>query len=178
MTEDFVTAVLIRYITEDDRFGAVVARIELLSPSNMPGHTAYEAYRDNRSEALYSGTPLIEIDYLHEFRPPLLKVPIYPRQPDSCPYNIYVSDPRPSVKEGKLSRYSFSIDEPFKVVTIPLAGEATLDFDFGAVYHHTFERGRWGVYIDYEQLLLRFETYNATDQARIKAKMAALVPTK
>jgi hypothetical protein len=174
VTEDFVTAVVIRQVTTDDRFGTVVTRIELLSPSNMPGHTAYESYRINRSEALYSETPLIEIDYLHELPPPLLKVPIYPSQPDSYPYNIYISDPRPSVPEGHLIHYRFSVDEPFKIVTIPLAGEETLDFDFGAVYHHTFARGRWGVYLDYDQLPLRFESYSPADQERITAKAAQL----
>jgi hypothetical protein len=114
------------------------------------------------------------VDYLHEFRPPLFKVPMYPRQPDSYPHNIYVNDPRPTLQAGRLIHYRFGVDDAFKIVGIPLSGQEFIDFDFGAVYHHTFMRGRWGNIVDYEQLPLRFETYSPIDQQRIQAKMAAI----
>lgn len=176
LTEDFVPAVVIREVPQGNQLGKVVTRIELLSPSNLPGHTGYATYRLGRADTLHAGVPLVEIDYVHELRPPLLKVPTYPYHPEAKAYNIYVSDPRPSVSEGRLIHYSFSVDEPVEIVTIPLADEEVLDFDFGAVYHHTFVMRRWGVYIDYEQLPLRFETYSPADQERIRAKMAVLVP--
>lgn len=66
LTEDVVKAVMIREVRQDARLGRVVTRIELLSPSNKPGHVGYEAYRKARNDALYSRAPLIELDYLHE----------------------------------------------------------------------------------------------------------------
>jgi hypothetical protein len=100
LTEDFVKAVVIRQVSESDHIGIVVTRIELLSPTNKPGHAGYNAYRRNRNMALYSHVPL-------------LNYPVYPNDPKSRPYNILVSDPRPSVKEGRLRAYGFRVDQPF-----------------------------------------------------------------
>lgn len=171
LTEDFIKAVVIRQVSENDRIGVVVTRIELLSPTNKPGHAGYDAYRRNRNTALYSHVPLVEIDYLHELPPPVLNYPIYPHDQNSYPYNILVSDPRPSVKEGRLRAYGFHVDQPFPLIKIPLAGDETLDFDFGAVYQHTFTRGRWGYNLDYTAPPSRFETHHPADRARIEAVM-------
>ena len=71
------------------------------------------------------------------------------------------------------------MDAPFPPVKIPLAGEESLTFDFGAVYQHTYRVGRWGTMVDYRQLPERFETYSPADKARIQqvitrvTKMAA-----
>lgn len=178
LTEDFVPAVIIRQIPGEEPLGTVVTRIELLSPSNLPGHTGYTTYRLGRADTLYAGVPLVEIDYIHELRPPMLKVPRYPRHPNSHPYNIYVSDPRPSIQEGRFTPYSCDVDEPFKPVFIPLSGDEVIEFDLGVAYHHTFVRGRWGTYLDYEQLPLRFDTYSEADQERINARMATLIPSE
>jgi hypothetical protein len=178
LTEDFVPAVIIRQVPGDEPLGTVITRIELLSPSNLPGHTGYTTYRIGRADTLHAGVPLVEVDYIHELRPPMLKVPRYPRHPNSYPYNIYVSDPRPSIQKGHFMPYGFDVDEPFSHVRIPLAGDEFIEFDFGVAYHHTFERGRWGTYVDYEQLPARFETYSPADQERIKTKMAALAAIK
>jgi hypothetical protein len=172
LTEDFVKSIIIRQVSENDRIGVVVTRIELLSPTNKPGHAGYDAYRRNRNTALFSHVPLVEVDYLHELPPPLLNYPIYPLDPYSQPYNILVSDPRPSVKEGRLRAYGFHVDQSFPIVTIPLAGDDTLNFDFGAVYRHTFARGRWGYSLNYAAPPPRFDTYHPLDRARIEAVMA------
>jgi hypothetical protein len=177
LSEDFVTAVVIRDIREDDRLGKIVARIELLSPSNKPDHASYEFYRKARNDALYSRIPLIELDYLHESPPTPMRYPIYPKQPGSHPYNIFVSDPRPSVSEGRFVPYGFDVDDSFPMVVIPLSGDETLKFDFGAVYQYTYKRGRWGMWlnlVDYSQPPLRLHTYSEADQERIRRRMATI----
>jgi hypothetical protein len=174
LSEDFVKAVLIREVQIDERLGQVITRIELLLPSNKPGGAGYEAYRKGRNDALYSHIPLVELDYLHESPPPVMKYPIYPYHTGSHPYNIFVSDPRPSVHAGRLTAYGFDVDAPFPEVILPLAGSETLPFDFGTVYQHTYLRGRRGQSVDYTQPPVRFETYSAADQERIKNRMAAI----
>lgn len=171
--EDFVTAVVIRDMSEGQRLGKVVTRLELLSPSNKPGHYGYEHYRDNRIEAVYSGIPLIEIDYLHETPPPVMKCPIYPRQASSHAYNIYVNLPH----VNKVIIHGFDVDALFPNVVIPLSGDDEIVFDFGLVYQHTYRTMRWGTYpqlVDYTQIPPRFETYSSADQERIRLKMAAI----
>lgn len=164
ISEHFVKAAIIREIDEHDTFGQVVARIELLSPSNKPGHSGYDAYRKGRNEALYSFVPLIELDYLHETSLPF-------NEPRTQAFCIIVSDPRPSVNRGRAQLYNFDVDTPFPAVQIPLAGNDRLTFDFGAAYQHTHETARWGRLIDYASLPARFETYSQADQERIRAVM-------
>ncbi len=171
--EDFVTAVVIRDMSEGQRLGKVVTRLELLSPSNKPGNYGYEHYRDNRVEAVYSGVPLIEIDYLHETPPPVMKCPIYPRQACSHAYHIYVNLP----KENQVVVHGFDVDSPFPVIAIPLSGNDEIAFDFGSVYQHTYRTMRWGTYrqlVDYTHFPARFETYSPADQERIRVKIAAI----
>ena len=165
MAEEFqMSAIVIRDVSDDPEYGHIVTRIELLSPSNKPGDSGYEAYNKGRNEALYSHIPLIEIDYLHETALPLN----YRR---ARAYYVVISDPRPDIASGKAKLHGFGVDVPFPVVKIPLAGSETLSFDFGTVYQQTFERGRWGRMIDYTSPPLRFETYSKEDQERIEAVM-------
>jgi len=164
VTEHFIKAVVIRKIQPHVVAGNVVARIELLSPTNKPGYSGYDGYRTGRNEALFSFVPLIELDYLHETLLPY-------NAPRAKAYAIIVSDPRPSVDAGRAKLYDFDVDERFPIVNIPLAGSDQLTFDFGAVYQHTFARGRWGTYVDYNIPPARFGTYSADDQARIRAVM-------
>jgi hypothetical protein len=148
LTEDFVKAVVIREVREDPRLGRVVARIELLSPSNKPGHVGYEAYRKARNDALYSRVPLIELDYLHESPPTAMNYPIYPHQPRSHPYSVLISDPRPSVSQGRFLAHGLDVDASFPAIQIPLLGDEMLEFDFGEVYHYTYRRAKWGTMVD------------------------------
>lgn len=85
-------AVVIRALEADATLGRVVARIEVLSPSNKPGGSDYSAYENKRIETLESGIPLIEIDYLHETPPVIHGIPVYPEAPGAYPYLIAVSD--------------------------------------------------------------------------------------
>ncbi len=172
LTEDFLRAVVIREVSQNERWGQVVTLIELLSPTNKPGHVGYELYRRKRNEFLYSNLPLIELDYLHESPPPLLNYPVYPYEANSHPYHIFVNDPRPTLETGQVLAYRFDVDQPFPQVTIPLSGDDTLQFDFGAIYQHTFSVGRWGESLNYSAPPPRFETYHPADRVRIEAVMA------
>lgn len=170
---DFVPSVVI-HTTEQDKIGSVVARVELLSPSNMYNRNGYTDYRQSRNRALFSGVVLVEINYLHEFTPPLLRVPVYATHSTAKPYAIYVSDPRLQVEAGPVYVYGAGIDEALPPFTIPLVGGEQLDFDLGAVYHTTYEEGRWWKNVDYSQPPLRFESYTLRDQEIIRAKMTQI----
>ncbi|MBC7812718.1 MAG: DUF4058 family protein [Burkholderiales bacterium] len=172
--EEFVRAVVIHTVEEHGILGQAVARIELISPSNKPGRTGYPAYQKARIDALYSGTPLIEVDYIHELPATVPTYPLYPKAANSQPYTIFINDPRPTVMEGKVRGYGFAVDSLLPTLALPLAGEESLDFDFNAVYQYTYQSGRWGFYVDYRETPLRLHTYNLADQARIQQRMAAV----
>lgn len=171
-------AVVIRELVPQHKLGRVVARIELLSPSNKPGGSNYESYAVKRANAIAEGIPLIEIDYLHEDPPVIVQMPMYPHDADAYPYAIIVSDPRPEWMRGRVQVYGFSVDEPIKRFPLPLSNDKALVFDLNPVYQHTFQAGRWGdILVDYRGEPERFHTYSATDQNKIRAVMArALSP--
>jgi hypothetical protein len=171
---DEPVAIVIREVLDQQDFGRVVTRIELLSPSNKPGHSNYPSYRAKRSHALETKVPLIEIDYLHESPSVVRDVPVYPKYEHSYPYTILVSDPRPDWYVGKMRAYSFHVGEAVKHFRIPLAGEDRILFDLYPVFDHTFRSGRWNTYLDYTTVPARFDTYSADDQARILAIMAQI----
>jgi len=151
-------AAIIREASTQSELGQIVTRIELLSPSNKrPG----SPYFTKRIEALQSGLPLVEIDYLHEQPPVVSKLPVYPHEPGSYPYYIAVSDPRPVWEEGVVSVYGFGVDDPAATFPLPLMDDEKLLFDLNAVYQHTFERGRWSHHVDYAQRPVRWETYHS-----------------
>jgi hypothetical protein len=164
INEHYIKATVIREVEEHNVLSRIAARLELLSPSNKPGYSGYDGYRKGRNEALFSSVPLIELDYLHETLLPY-------NAPRSQAYDILVSDPRPSVEAGSAESYPFDVDAPFPIIDIPLLGDDVLTFDFGAVYQFTFERGKWGTFIDYASPPPRFGTYSPADQARIRAVM-------
>jgi hypothetical protein len=60
-------------------------------------------------------------------------------------------------------------------MTIPLAGEDTLTFDFGAAYRKTFSEMLYGNEVDYAEFPLYFERYSEADQARIASRMLAVL---
>lgn len=167
-------AVVIRAQAEEGALGQVVARIELLSPSNKPGGGDASAYEDRRIESLESGVPLIEIDYLHETLPIIPGLPVYPLDDGAYPYMIVVSDPRPAWDTGKVAVYGFGVDEPLPVVPIPLLEAEQVIFDFDAVYQHTFTARRLHNLIDYADEPHRFQTYSREDQQRILEHITSL----
>lgn len=166
-------AIVIR-TADDPLFGKVVTRIELLSPSNKPGGAGYAAYRLKRGEALKSDVPLVEIDYLHESRSPIENAPVYPTDAAAFPYTITVTKPQQQV-----SGYTARVDNPLPTVPIPLLGDAFANFSFDDVYQYTIGEEPWRTLItrdiDMQQPPVRFETYSADDQARVRRVMARIV---
>jgi hypothetical protein len=171
-------AAIIREVEPLGKLGRIIARIELLSPSNKPNNRHYASYQVRRYEAIDSGVPLIEIDYLHEWRSILPQLRIYPTHPNALPYMIIVTDPRPGWVEGKVSVYGFRVGEPIHKFPIPLAGSESLGFDLTPVYQHTFHAGRWGTTLDYSAEPERFATYHPEDQKRIREVMSRIAEAR
>lgn len=172
--EDVLSSVVIYEVMAGAAGDRPVTRIELLSASNKPPSFAYPHYLDKRQQSLESGLCVVELDYLHEQRSPLLKLPSYPGgDPGSFPYLIIVNDPWPSTQAGETYLYGFRVDDPVPVVAFPLADEDTLAFDFGSAYNITFSRNRYyGLHaVDYAELPVNFDAYQPDDQARIQAVM-------
>lgn len=165
--EDIFTPSVVIY--KNEYMGEPITRIELLSPTNKRGGSGYQAYQGSRLMALHSGTSLIELDYLHQSLSSLPEMSPYPEHPDSHPYSLAVTDCRLSKNpDWNMLIYLRDVDITLPThVTIPLAGDDDLIFDFNAVYQFTFEIGRWGTHIDYEQRPVNFESYSQADQKRI-----------
>jgi Protein of unknown function (DUF4058) len=153
--------------------GIPVTRFELLSPGNKPGGAHHAQYLRNRQETLLVGLRLVEIDWLHESRPIIPAIPSYPDgEDDSYAYSIIVSDPRPSLDEGKTLVYGFTVEQPAPTINIPLDGEDFVTLDFGRVYNQTIERRNYYSLIDYTQEPARSQAYSEKDRAYIRQRMA------
>lgn len=174
--ESYMTAIVIRELTEQGKIGKPVTWIELLSPTNKPPNSGYWHYRDKRIAAIQNGIALVEIDYLHETQSPVPRLPSYPYDDDrTFPYTIVVTNPRPSLREGKLEIYGFRVDEPIPTIAIPLLGEEMIALDINTVYNRTFTTfPTFSLRADYEQLPVNFERYHPSDQQRIQARMASI----
>jgi hypothetical protein len=164
-------AVLIRETMKQGRLGRVVARIELLSPSNKPKGSHYQAYRAKRISVIETGIPLIEIDYLHELPSPFTQLPLYPNEERSYPYHVLISDPRPDWGTREIQAFSFYVSQPVTSFPLPLDRDEIVAIDLNVVYQETLGAGAWLDLIDYAQLPERFETYSADDQAFIREVM-------
>jgi hypothetical protein len=81
----------------------------------------------------------------------------------------------PTFEAGLATTYAFHVDEPIPILGIPLAGQDTLELDFGAVYNRTFKSlTAYGQRVDYERLPEHFERYSPADQERIRRRMTAV----
>jgi hypothetical protein len=167
-----VFSVVIYQIESDERLPVV--RLELLSPSNKIGGSHAAVYEQNRWEALNSGLPLVEIDYLHESQSPIHNLPDYPHNHNAYPYHVTITDPRLPPDAKSVRSFGFRVDDAIPSLPIPLLGEDLVVVDFNAVYQHTFEGGRWGEDVDYAVEPLRMDTCREDDQAKIRAKMKAI----
>ena len=169
--QQFLSAVII-YEVENDTLGKAITRIELLSPVNKT--SAYFSYAEKRAAALRSEVCLVEIDYLHQTPSPLRKIPSYlRRQPKSSAYYVAVSIPRPSLNEGKVIAYPFSVDMHIPLVEIPLSGDERITLDLNPIYDRTFSAtSNHSRRVDYAELPLNFDTYSPADQERIRQRMA------
>jgi hypothetical protein len=172
---EYIDSVVIKLEREGELFP--VTRIELLSPANKPDSAYYPRYMTRRYETLSAGITLVEIDYLHEMPPIRSALPSYRnREEGAFPYQVLVSEPQPTVSEGRTAVYGFGVDEEIPVVPLPLANGDVIALPLGEVYHHTFAaRPSYGeVRVDYEVEPPNFESYTPDDQERIRARMAAV----
>jgi hypothetical protein len=173
--EEYLMGLVVYRFETGELPGISVTRIELLSPANKPGGSHYAQYLRNRRETLQSGLRLVELDFLHETRPVIARIPSYPDgAPDAYPYSIIVSDPRPTLDEGKTDVYGFSPDQPIPVIDVPLDGQDTVRVDFGRVYNKMFERRAFALMTDYQHEPQRFDTYSERDQVYIRSRMAEI----
>jgi len=173
--ERYGQAVVIHEVSQG-RIGRPVTRLEILSPSNMPGQNGYDQYSTKREQTLLAGIRVVEMNLLHEFRPSVAQIPSYrDHDPQSHPYMIIVFDPSPKFQDGRILVYACDVESTLPATPIPLIGTETLVFDFDAPYQYVFSSQRY-VYamIDYAELPLAFDTYSPADQERIRARMEAI----
>jgi hypothetical protein len=166
-------------IVQGESFGRYkpITRIELLSPANKPPGSHASRYQVSRTETLLSGIHMVEIDYLHERRFPVERVPSYPdRKPGSLPYNFLVSFGEREDRAGQVLRFGCLVDEKIPPIPIPLM-HGVVNLGLNGVYKRTF--GSNPAYgediVDYAQPPLGMETYSEGDQARIRQIMALAV---
>jgi len=176
LEDNMLAAVVIYEIVEDNMPGQAVTRLELLSPANKPPHAHNRQYAAKRLQTLHSGLNLVEIDYLHEQRPVLNVLPGYPdNEPGAFPYHIIVSDPRPTLEEGRAIVYGFGVADPLATITLPVAGDDTITLDMGAVYTRTYEGVRlYRIVVDYGQEPVNFDRYHPADREKIRQRMAEI----
>lgn len=161
--------------------GKPIAWIELLSPANKGDSDDAQIYRHKRLEVLAAGLVYIEIDYLHETPSTFPAISSYrtPRKrkanENARPYHIVLMDAREKFEKGPAWVNAFDVDEPIPTLTIPLSASDTITFDFGIPYTKTFEEGFLGDEVDYRQFPIKFDHYNTADQARIAARMLAVL---
>lgn len=153
-----------------ETLGTPVVRFELLSPANMRGGTYAEVYQQNRVKCLLADTPLVEIDYLHEYESPVKGIPHYPDDEEAKPYVITVSHPQRKLTDV----YFFGIHESIPTVSIPLRESERINFNFGLPYNHTWEKSRFWVYLDYSRDIPRMASYHPRDQKAIRERLLAV----
>lgn len=164
-------AVRVREI-ENGALGRLVASFEVLSPSNKPDGAHGAQYRDKRAAFIALGIPLIEIDLLHEGRPIIPALPVYPGEAGAYPFTILVSDPRPDQRRARA--YGAAVDERLPRLALPLFDPDAVEIDFDAIYQRVFLDFRYAMFCDYAREPDRFSTYSAGDQAVIRARVAEL----
>lgn len=170
------SAIVLRPTRPDGEVGALVAWIELLSPSNKGSTSDANLYLAKRRLLLEKGVVFVEIDYLHTTAPTFELLPAYIRdEPGAYPYRIVVIDPRPDYYRANAYLHQFDVDAPVPKVEIPLNAGDIVSVDFNVVYQTTFERMGYGQVIDYAQLPMEFERYTPADQTRIARRMLAVM---
>jgi len=164
---------LVIYAVEPAGVRRSVTWIELLSPNNKRGGSGYESYLSKRALTLKSGIALVEIDYLHQTPPISDRIPSYADdQPGAYPYLVIVSNPRPSLQEGKADVYGAAVSMALPTFPIPLLGDDAVILDLNAVYQQTYRSfAAYSYFVDYDQLPARFKTYSTADQDFIRAHL-------
>jgi Protein of unknown function (DUF4058) len=169
--EDFIKGLAIYHMTGDEPSEAMVTRIELISPSNKPPHAYYKQYLTNRLDTLKSGVALVEIDYIHQRRPLLPRLPNYAQgAAHAFPYMVLSSNPRTPEGSGSFQCYGIDVLAPLTKVTIPLLGDEFIVLDLGQVYNRTFaSRRRYALRVDYAVDPPDVDRFSVDDQAAMRA---------
>ncbi|MBI2877211.1 MAG: DUF4058 family protein [Candidatus Tectomicrobia bacterium] len=123
----------------------LVTLIEILSPVNKrPGHEAYQDYQRKRRDLLRSAAHLLEIDLLRGGERPPLERPV-----PLAPYYVVLSraDHRPTVEV-----WPIQLADKLPVLPVPLLEpDPDVPLDLGAAVAAIYERGAYGLQIDYRQ---------------------------
>ena len=125
--------------------GQLVTVMEILSPVNKRvGHEAHGDYLRKRRDLLRSAVHLMEIDLLRGGERPPLEDPVPP-----APYYVTLSraERRPTVEV-----WPIRLMDPLPVLPVPLLEpDPDVPLDLGATVATVYERGAYGVQIDYRQ---------------------------
>lgn len=125
--------------------GQVITTLELLSPKNKKSGEGRDAYVHKRQQILTSATHLVEIDLLRG------GVPLPLRGNVQSDYRILVSrsDDRPQAQ-----LYAFDLRQAIPAMAIPLRrGEVEPILQLQPLLHRVYDRARFELAIDYDQLL-------------------------
>lgn len=123
--------------------GAVVAVIEVLSPSNKRrGSAAWNSYREKRTEVMHSGSHLVEID--------LLRAGTRMVRSARLPAHDYLVHVSPAPRRPRGLLYPVRLDEPLPTVAIPLKpGEAEAQLPLQAALDTVYDRAGYRFQVDY-----------------------------
>lgn len=123
----------------------LITLIEILSPVNKrPGHEAYLNYQRKRCDLFRSAAHLLEIDLLRGGERPPLERPVPPAS-----YYVLLSraDHRPNVDV-----WPIQLADKLPVLPVPLLEpDPDVPLDLGAAVAAIYERGAYGLQIDYRQ---------------------------
>jgi Protein of unknown function (DUF4058) len=125
--------------------GRVVTVIELLSPKNKRSGEGRDAYLQKRQRVMISQTHLVEIDLLRGG----VSLPMVGGTKSD--YRILISQ---SSRRPKADLYAFGLRQPIPSITVPLAGEASVVLDLQLLLHQIYDRARFQMAIDYQQILI------------------------
>ena len=144
--EKYARALAIRKVEPiNDHDGDPNIWVEVLSPGNKTGGSHHSDYEDKRQEVIENGQALVEIDYLHQSRPIIDKLPSYKPDkagqvlPGATPYYVSIIDPRPAPDhpDGTVSLYKFGIEDPLPIIDLALNEELTVEVDLDPAYDNT-----------------------------------------
>jgi hypothetical protein len=124
---------------------ALVTVIEILSPVNKrPGHEAYQEYQRKRRDILCSPAHLLEIDLLRAGARPPLESPV-----PEAPYYVVLSR---ATRRPRVEVWPIQLADRLPTLPIPLLEpDPDAALALGVVVDSVYERGAYGVEIDYRQ---------------------------
>lgn len=128
----------------------VITVLELLSPANKLSAQGRRQYETKRTQVLGSRTHLIEIDLLRNGRPfPIDAPPDVTSTLRAAHYRAIVSRAQ---QRPRADAYVFTVRDPIPALPVPLRpGEVELSLPLNDLLHEVYERGQYGLAVDYRQ---------------------------